>query len=135
VNGILADANAVGHVDYLVRIMQAGSWLEFWQGLGLCLRHFSDVGLSTASSDREIWLRCQSEHLILVTDNRNDDSPDSLQATIRELSSPESLPIFTIANLDKFRRDRDYAEHVVASFYDYLLRMDQIRGTGRLYLP
>jgi hypothetical protein len=135
VKGILADANAVGYVEYLVRIMQAESWLEFWQGLGLSLRRFADVGLSTASSDRDIWLKCQSEQLILITDNRNEDSPDSLQATIRQLCAPDSLPVFTIANLDRFRRDRTYAERVVASFYDYLLRIDQVLGTGRLYLP
>ena len=83
----------------------------------------------------EIWQCCQAQDLILITDNRNDDSPTSLEATIRRFGTPSSLPVFTIADLRKFREDRDYAERVVASFYDYLQRIDEIRGTGRLYLP
>lgn len=133
--GILADANAIGQVEALVRAMRAEPWAEFWQALGLVLRRFDDLGLSPSASDREIWQRCQAERLVLVTDNRNDDSPESLGATIRQLGTAESLPVFTIANLRKLASDRVYAERVVASFYDYLLRIDEVRGTGRLYLP
>jgi hypothetical protein len=93
------------------------------------------VGLSAAASDRDIWHRCQAEQLILVTDNRNDDSPESLEATIRQFGVADSLPVFTIANLRRLGADRAYAERVVVSFYDYLLRIDEVRGTGRLYLP
>jgi hypothetical protein len=135
VTGILADANAIGHVEALVRAMQGESWADFWQELGLVLRHFEDVSLSAGASDREIWQRCQAEQLVLVTNNRNDDSPESLEATIRQFGTPDSLPVFTIANLRKLDSDRAYAERVVASFYDYLLRIDEVRGTGRLYLP
>ena len=133
--GILADANATGYVEALVRAMRAEPWAEFWQELGLVLRHFEDVGLSTAATDHDIWHRCQAEQLILVTDNRNDDSPTSLEATIRQHGTPDSLPVFTIANLRKLAADRAYAERVVMSFYDYLLRIDEVRGTGRLYRP
>ncbi len=45
-HGLLADANIVGHVEYLARLMQTGSWAGFWQDLGLVLRDFADVGLS-----------------------------------------------------------------------------------------
>ena len=83
----------------------------------------------------EIWQRCQAEQLVLITNNRNEDSPESLEATIRQHNTPESLPVFTIGNLDNFRLSRAYAERVLKRLYEYLLEIDSLRGTGRLFLP
>ena len=135
VKGILADANAVGHVEHLAKLMQVEAWAEFWEDLGLVLHHFEDVGLVATSTDLAIWQKCQSEQLILITDNRNDDAPVSLTAAIREYGKQDSLPVFTIADLDRFRASRDYADRVAVTAYDYLLRIDTLRGSGRLFLP
>jgi hypothetical protein len=134
VKGILADANALGHVTALVQQMRSGEWAEFWIALGLELKHFEDVGLSADSSDLEIWKTCQAEELVLVTDNRNLDAPDSLEATIRDHNLPDSLPVFPISDLNASRTNRAYANKVLEDFYDYLLRIDEVRGAGRLYL-
>ena len=133
--GILADINVVGQVVYLVKLMQAEPWTEFWNDLGLVLRRFEDIGLPATAKDVEVWQRCQAHELVLITDNRNDDSADSLTAAIRNFNTPTSLPVFTIADLDKFAASRDYEKRVLATLYDYLLRIDEVRGTGRLYLP
>jgi hypothetical protein len=135
VKGILADHNVIGQVAYLVQMMQSEPWAEFWNELGLVLRRFDDLGLAITASDVEIWQRCQADELILITDNRNDESPESLSAAIRDLNTPTSLPVFTIADLDKFGSSREYEERVVVALYNYLLRIDEVRGTGRLYLP
>jgi hypothetical protein len=135
VHALLADANIMGHVEYLARLMQAGSWAGFWQDLGLVLRHFADVGLSLSSTDLEIWRHCQAEQLLLITNNRNADSPDSLEAVIRSHNTPRSLPVFTIADVDRLRRSQDYAERVAVRLYEYLLDIDNLRGAGRLFLP
>jgi hypothetical protein len=135
VKGLVADANIQGQVEYLVQRMQADAWAEFWQALGLVLHRFEDIGLSGSSTDLEVWNVCQAEHLILITDNRNLDAEDSLEATIRRNSSPESLPVFTIADMNQFRMNSSYVERVVEVLYDYLLRIDDVRGAGRLYLP
>ncbi len=135
VKGLLADINAIGQVRAIVQHMQSESWREFWNLLGLSLKHFEDIGLSRSSSDLEIWRACQSEQLILITDNRNQASPDSLEATIRQYNEANSLPVFTIGDFHKFRTRRQYAEAVVEKLYDYLMRIDEVRGTGRLYLP
>jgi hypothetical protein len=37
--------------------------------------------------------------------------------------------------MNEFRTNRSYGERVVEALYDDLLRIDDIRGTGRLYLP
>jgi hypothetical protein len=115
--------------------MQAEPWTEFWQALGLVLRRFEDFGLSASETDLEVWNVCQAEHLILITDNRNLASEESLEATIRRNNTPESLPVFTIADMSEFRTNSSYVERVVEALYDYLLRIDEVRGTGRLHLP
>jgi hypothetical protein len=101
----------------------------------LDLGRFGDVGLSESSSDLEVWSVCQAEQLILITDNRNLDSEDSLEAVIRRDNTAECLPVFTIADIHEFRTNNEYVERVVEAFYDYLLRIDEVRGAGRLYLP
>jgi hypothetical protein len=133
--GILADNNVIGQVAHLVQMMQAKPWADFWNELGLVLYRFGDVGLAANASDVEIWKRCQADELILITDNRNDDSPDSLAAAIRDFNTPTSLPVFTIGDLDSFGASRDYEERVLVALYEYLLRIDEVRGTGRLFLP
>lgn|GEM_PF-3683551 len=53
--GILADNNVIGQVAYLVQLMQAEPWSDFWNELGLTLRRFDEVGLAPTASDVEIW--------------------------------------------------------------------------------
>jgi hypothetical protein len=43
--------------------------------------------------------------------------------------------VFTIADVDKLRTSRDYAERVMIRLYEYLLDIDNVRGAGRLFLP
>jgi hypothetical protein len=43
--------------------------------------------------------------------------------------------VFTIADAERVRHSREYADRVIASLLDALLRIDSLRGTGRLYLP
>ena len=135
VRGILADIHLKGPVADLVRAMQGASWAEFWKKLGLALFAFEDVNLTATSTDEEIWHKCQEEQLVLITNNRNQDSPDSLEATIRRHNTANSLPVFTISDLDRFRKNRDYAERVLERLYECLLDMDKLLGTGRLFLP
>jgi len=109
VKGILADIHLKGPVEDLVREMQAEPWAEFWNELGLVLFHFEDVRLTPTSTDLEIWQRCQAEDLILITSNRNSDSPESLEASIRRFNTANCLPVFTIGDLDNFRKRPDDA--------------------------
>jgi hypothetical protein len=43
--------------------------------------------------------------------------------------------VFTIADVNEFRTNSAYVERVVEALYAYLLRIDDVRGTGRLDLP
>jgi hypothetical protein len=135
VKGILADINIQGYVDLLVTLMQAEPWKLFWDDLRLRYSHFSDLGLARNSSDALVWEVCQQQELVLITDNRNQDDPDSLEATIQARNTPASLPVLTIANVRRLRHSHDYAERVIDRLLDFLMRMHSLRGTGRLYVP
>ncbi|MBI3821065.1 MAG: DUF5615 family PIN-like protein [Planctomycetes bacterium] len=133
--GILTDIHMGVSTEILIGKMQSETWLDLWNRLGLDLFQFEDLGLAAASTDREIWQRCQDDELIFITNNRNEDSADSLGTTIRLHGTLQSLPVFTIGDLDRFRKTKSYADEVVEQLYDYLLDIDRYRGAGRLYLP
>jgi predicted nuclease of predicted toxin-antitoxin system len=135
VKGILADVNIQGYVDQLVFRMQAEPWKLFWDYLHLRYVHFADIGLAQSTLDSLVWAKCQQEELVLITDNRNQKDVDSLEATIQTFNSPTCLPVFTIANVSQLRASRDYADRVIDTLLDLLLRIEALRGSGRLYVP
>jgi hypothetical protein len=135
VKGILADANIKGYVDLLVALMQGESWKVFWDHLQLRYVQFSELGLSAEASDELVWQTCQKNDLYLITDNRTKKGADSLEATIRDQNTPSCLPVFTVARVQRLRNSREYAEKVVESLLQYLMQEENIRGTGRLFLP
>ena len=132
---LLADVNIEGHVARLTGLMRSQYWRELWDDLDIRPRTFANVGLSTDDTDETVWLACQQQGLHLVTNNRNDNGPDSLEATIRTRNTENSLPVFTISDAEQVFRSKGYADRVVETLFDYLLRIDTLRGTGRLFLP
>jgi hypothetical protein len=70
-----------------------------------------------------------------LTNNRNDDAPDSLEATIRTFNTPRSLPIFTIGDAERLRNEREYSDRVIWTLLEYLYDVENVLGTGRLFLP
>jgi hypothetical protein len=133
--GILTDADIEGQSQVLFTILKSDSWRDFWSHINVPLHSFPDVALSRDALDSEVWHLCQQEQMILITGNRNAEGPDSLEVTLRMCNTAESLPVFTIADVDRVLNSKDYAERVVARLIDYLLEIDRYRGTGRLYLP
>jgi hypothetical protein len=71
----------------------------------------------------------------LITGNRNNDGPDSLEAVIRNENQADSLPVITISRPRRLLQDGRYAEEVAERILDYLIRIDDVRGTGRIYVP
>jgi hypothetical protein len=134
-NGILADINVGKQRAAILSIWTSDAWRSLWNDLGLSVLSFQTLGLSDDSPDDLIWRTCQREGLVLITGNRNKRGPNSLEAVIESENRPNSLPVVTIANADRLLRDRDHAEKVAESFLDYLLRIDEVRGSGRLYVP
>ena len=135
VRGILADINIQGQVQLLVALMRGEPWREFWEDLQLTSYTFADLGLARDTPDNVIWTLCQEQELLLVTNNRNAEALDSLETTIRLHNLPSSLPILTIADAERLRHSREYADRVIEKLLDVLMRVEALRGTGRLYLP
>ena len=100
--------------------------------LALCLRkpneisHLFSIAYSFSGNG---W------HVVLVTANRNDAGPESLESTIQHQNTPQSLPVFTLANDQRVLRDRQYAETVADRLIEALFDIDSYRGIGRIYLP
>ncbi len=115
--------------------MSGDYWRIYWDHLELRTARFADVGLASGSSDSFVWHECQRLQFYLITDNRNADGPDSLETTIRRYNTTQSLPLFTFSDADKILQSRSYLDRVVANLYDQLLRIDTLKGTGRLFLP
>ncbi len=133
--GILADINVGKQRRAILAIWASDTWRELWNALGLSVVRFPAVGLPNDASDALIWRTCQREELVLITGNRNHDGPDSLEATIRAENRPDSLPVITVGDTERVLQDRLYAERVAERLLDYLMRIDDFRGTGRLYVP
>ncbi len=133
--GILADINAEGVLTSLRFIWLSATWREIWIGLDLSVEDFGTLRLPVEAMDETLWRLCQREQLVLITANRNKRGPDSLEAVIQSQNDPNSLPVVTIANTNRVLRDRLYAEQVAERLLDYLMRIDGVRGVGRIYVP
>lgn len=132
--GILADHNIEGHFRALVTIWETGEWREDWEELDVAVESFQTLGIPPELSEAELWQMCQARGIILLTANRNNEGPDSLEATIRQRNTASSLPVFTLANPTRLGKDRVYADEIAVRLLDYLLDIDNYRGTGRLYV-
>ena len=132
---ILSDVNIEGHVQVLVNILESAAWQGMWTLFNLPVYTFRDLGLVPETPDVALWQVCQQQEIILITANRNNDGPDSLESAIRTMNTVHSLPVFTIADADQVLHSRAYAERVVIKLLDYLIDIDNYRGTGRQYLP
>ena len=135
ISGILADNNVIGHVEYVVRKLQSDYWKEIWESLNLSLFTFEDLLLLPESVDSVVWETCQQYGVVLITANRNAAGEDSLENTIRIRNSSDHLPVITIAQVERVLHDRDYADRVVERLLEYLLDIDNLYGTGRLFVP
>jgi hypothetical protein len=122
-------------VAILRLILEGKEWGDTWSELALPILTFADVGLAAEAPDDVVWRLCQARGLVLLTGNRNDDRPDSLEATIRNENGLDSLPVLTLADVEAVRHSRAYAERAVVQLLEYLVNIDNYRGTGRLYLP
>ena len=86
---LLVDKNIEGQAAALFTILQADGWVDL---LGLELLHLEDVGLAYDDVDRIIWRTAQALGLLILTENRRRSGADSLQQTLEEETTLESLP-------------------------------------------
>lgn len=128
---ILADHNIEGQALLLWGALSAGGWLDFFP---MQLVFFTDVGLPEDSTDREVWRFAQTNQMIILTDNRNMDGPDSLEQTMREENTLTSLPILTIGRTSRITQ-AEYRERCAIRIMEIAMELDDNLGVGRLFIP
>lgn len=84
--------------------------------------------------DQEVWQTCQRVGALLITANRS-SGVGSLDEAFRVLGHSEALPVLTLGNANRVLRDPQYARRWAVDLLDYAERIDELRGTGRLFLP
>ncbi len=132
---ILLDEHLGGFLGYLESLTYSDYWREIAEAVDLRFVRLDDVGIAAGTSDLDIWRFCQANRLYLLTDNRAQHTADALGAVIAAENAVDSLPVFTISDMDSFRNERSYAQKLAESLLDYLLTPANVRGAGRLYLP
>ena len=96
---LLVDVNIKGHAQLHQSHLTHSSWLEFTELNDLQLLYFDDIGLTEDAPDNHVWRLCQQEGYWLLTANRNNESPTSLQATIDREGTIDSItPVITISS-------------------------------------
>jgi len=81
---IMADNDVLGHVRMLVQLCESAPWDEFWREAACEFCTFADLGLAENATDAQIWWSCQENEVVLITGNRNAESPQSLEVTLRQ---------------------------------------------------
>ena len=132
---VLSDNDVRGAVSVLCLICESEDWVTLSREIDVQFRELEDMNLADNSTDREIWRFCQENNILLITGDRSEnDGEHSLGQIIRRFGGSNSLPVVTIGDPKRIVNDRDYAESCAARLLDYLLDIDGLRGTGRLYL-
>lgn len=135
VTGLLADNDVQGHVGHILDRCRSTEWAEFWAEVEVPLLGFQDAGLAANAPDAVVWDLCQRRNLVLITGNRNLEGPEALEAVIRSRGTIAHLPVFTIADRDRVLRDSSYCDRVAARLIELLAVVNELRGSGRIYLP
>jgi hypothetical protein len=130
--GLLVDHNIEQHGKLL--------WGQFsetdWRGLNIArIATLQQVGLDSLASDREIWLFCQREAWLLLTANRNMLGQNSLEAVIRQLGGPDSLPVLTLADPDRVQMDSEYRALCAYKIASVAIDIHNSRGITRIFVP
>jgi hypothetical protein len=128
---VLADHNLEGQAVLLWGTLATEGWLTL---LPLRLVMFHEVGLPADSTDRDVWRYAQTHQLILLTGNRRKKGADSLEQVIREENTPTSLPVITVARVDRLD-ERAYREPCSSRLVEIMLDIENYAGIGRIFIP
>ena len=128
---ILIDVNLEGDAELLFAVLVKEGWAEL---LDLAFVYFPEAALPADSDDTTVWRYAQTNGMLLLTNNRNDEDETSLTATIRRENAAASLPVLTVANLSRLK-EFAYPRAVAERIAEILFYLEDYLGTGRLFIP
>ena len=127
----LIDHNIEGQATLLWSAILLQGWLDLTL---VRFTTFEEAGLPIDTSDREVWRFAQEKKMIILTANRNMRGEDSLEEAIRDENKIDSLPVVTIANVERMN-ERNYRELCAERLIDILVDLDNLLGVGRIFIP
>jgi hypothetical protein len=95
---ILIDSNIQGQGLHIWKRMQTAPWHDLTIALDVNVRTFQEIGLDVASPDDQVWRLCQKSKYYLLTSNRNEDSENSLEATLRREDAEQPTCLHTASS-------------------------------------
>lgn len=128
---VLVDHNMEGQATLLWGTLATDGWLDL---VSLRLATFTEVGLPVISSDRVVWRFVQAQRMLLLTDNRSMKGRDSLEQTLREERTSQSLPVLTIGSLARLD-EQAYRTLCAARLVEIVLDLELYAGVSRLFIP
>lgn len=128
---ILVDHNIEGQSLILWGTYVAEGWSEL---VTIELTTFTDAGLPFDTDDRSVWRFAQANDMILLTENRNMTGRNSLEQTLREENTLNSLPVITIGDTDRLD-EKSYRERCVSRLVDIASDLKNYLGIGRIFIP
>ncbi|MBF2001815.1 MAG: DUF5615 family PIN-like protein [Synechococcales cyanobacterium M58_A2018_015] len=128
----LIDHNLERYAVILLGKIASDGWLDL---IPIRFITFREIELPADSSDRVVWQTAQDNQMILLTANRNMKGEGSLERTLREDNTSNSLPIVTIASLDRFRSEPGYRSQCADRIIEILLDIENYTGVGRIFIP
>lgn len=135
-SGILLDVNIGGKFALIIkREYHLDPLRDAWEKLALPVVNLSSLGLPDNSPDDLVLETCAKQGLVLLTCNRNRKGVHSLEETIRRHNQPDCLPVFTVSDPLRFGTNKDYDTRLAKDVLEYLITIDELRGTGRLFEP
>jgi hypothetical protein len=72
--------------------------------------------------------------MVLLTGNRRKKGADSLEQVIREESTSTSLPVITVARVNRLD-ERAYREQCSSRLIEIMLDIEKYAGIGRIFIP
>ena len=135
--GLLFDVNLDGYRQRLLGILRKHGFEPLMNEWSLSFATFSELGIDPETLDRSVWNYCQAQGWVLLTDNRNHDGEDSLQATLDDSWVVGCYPIVTIGDKYAFENDPLYAAQVAFELADLLIDVKEQFNLHqpRFYIP
>ena len=128
---LLVDHDIEGYAVLLWGSLIAEGWLELAE---IDFVMFTTVGLAFDSNDRDVWRFAQANGMVLLSSNRNMQDDDSLEQTIRQENTTDSLPVITFSNVQRLDK-KSYRDRCIARLVEIALDLDNYLGTGRIFVP
>lgn len=128
---ILVDHDIEGKARLLYQTLRDEGWPDI---CSVRIFLFADLGLADNSTDKEVWRFAQRNGMILLTGNRNMENENSLEQTLRDENTPESLPVLTISRVGKLD-GRLYRQKCAERIMEIGIYLEDYLGTARIFIP